>query len=662
MKMVRHIRFLFLTFFLLCFVNVFATHNRAGYISYRYIGVYNPPTVITDLYEVTIHTFTKLASLQADRPSLDSVYWGDGLLASFPRVSYFDNPVYDLRTNLYVNTHLYNEGNDTIHVEDPNRNEGVINIPNSVEVPFYLSTVLVINHYRGPDNSPIVTNPPIYRGCKGRPFYYNPAAFDPDGDSLSYELTACRGAGGQPIPGFTLPMATHSFTLNAVTGDMVWDSPDSVGEYNVAFLIKEWRNGQPYGYVTVDMQITILECNNNPPFVQTIADTCVLAGDSVTFDVTGIDPDGNNLTLDAFGGPMIVTDPATFTSLTTGNDTVTSRFTWHSKCHHVRRQPYVVQFKAQDSPPLPDSVSLVSFGGTSIRVIGPPPQNLTATAVGSSIQLHWDPSACSEVVGYHICRREGLYGSPIPCPCDNGAPSYTGYTLLGYTRGYSNTNFTDDNHGAGLNIGIQYCYLITAVFPDSSESCASPQTCATLKKDLPVLTNADVMTTDQSTGSVYVAWSYPTDLDTVLFPPPYEYRLFHSPDFFFSDSTIQIATFPSLTDTTFIDTGIDTKTHPWSYRVDMYYTNAGTLTRKGSAAIGSTVFLSTNPSDNRITLTWEEHVPWLNDHYDIFRFNPATSLFDSIATTTQHFYLDSGLGNGTTYCYYVRSSGSYAYS
>ena len=59
------------------------------------------------------------------------------------------------------------------------------------------------------------------------------------------------------------------------------------GEYNVAFVIDEWRHGVRIGSLTRDMQIRILACNNNPPVIISVTDTCVTAGDQLNFNVTG---------------------------------------------------------------------------------------------------------------------------------------------------------------------------------------------------------------------------------------------------------------------------------------------------------------------------------------------------------------------------------------
>lgn len=654
------LRFFLFLFFLFSFgKNSFATHNRAGEITYQWIG-----TSPTDYkYRITIITFTKRSSVNVDRPRLDSVYLGDG---SGPTVFYRSQQIFlpdDINKNVYFLDHTYaGNGRFLIHFTDPNRNEGVINIPNSVDVPFYVESLLIINPYLGPNSSPVLTYPPIDKGCVNRVFIHNPGAFDPEGDSLSYELVQCSGDGGVAIPGYTFPNATNSFSLDPVTGDLVWDSPVTPGEYNVAFHINQYKRGSFAGYVRRDMQILIGQCSNNPPFIETVADTCVLAGDTLRFDVTNIDPDHNFVEISAYGAvfvdSLIGGDAATYSRVTVpSNDTVFGRFEWAAQCHHVRSSPYIAQFKARDVQPV-DSISLVALKSTVIRVIAPGPASVTGFANGNTIELNWSTSPCAEAIGYHVYRRINMYSGTIQCPCDNGAPSYTGYQLLTTLRSIDSTEYVDNNSGQGLAIGVEYCYLITAYFADGSESCASPQTCATLKKDLPVLTHADVRTTDVANGSVYVDWSKPTELDTVQFPPPHEYRVFRSNDFFGNNFT-QFAVLNTLNDTTVIDTLINTVDGPWTYKVDLYYNNGGVPTLKGSSTNASTIFLSISPTDNRLNLSWEEHVPWTNSRYDIFRLNTSSSNYDSIGTSNISQFSDTGLVNGDQYCYLIRSYGSY---
>lgn len=650
----------FLLFILSCSLNAWATHNRAGEITYRWVGT-RPDEL---RYEITITTYTKTSSRQADRQSLDSVYFGDGTPPEvFTRSSKIDlDPSLDISINTYVRQHTYSgSGRYLIHFTDPNRNEGVNNIPNSVYVPFYLESELVINANLGNANSsPVLTYPPIDRGCLNRIFLHNANAYDPDGDSLSYELVPCGGQNGQPIPGYFYPPAPIRFDIDPVTGTLTWDSPQDTGEFNVAFHIIQWRRGARIGYVRRDMQILISRCNNLPPVIDALADTCVLAGDTIAFDVRAIDPNGNIVTLSATGGPFVVPNPATFSPLVNNNDTAVSRFRWITACSNIRQQPYYAQFSASDDPAFPE-IPLTSLQGRFIQVIGPGPLTLNATALGSSVNLDWTAPSCGNVTSYNIYRRTGPYPGVLECPCTNGVPASTGFVKIATVNG-STLVFTDDNNGNGLSIGVEYCYRVTPVYGfNGPEGCSSPETCVSLKKDAPVITNADVTSTDNATGSVYVAWSKPTELDTIQFPGPYEYRLFHSPDLTGSSfGTTPIAVFSDLNDTIFNDVNIDTRSHAWSYKVEFYYTNSGVLTRKASTAIASTVFLSITPTDNRLNLSWQVNVPWSNNRYDVFRLNPATSVYDSIATVSGLSYSDSLLENGVQYCYYIRSVGTYS--
>ena len=105
---------------LLAFVNLNATHNRAGEITY---------VQLSDLtYEITITTFTYTLSF-ADRPTL-TVEWGDNSTSVAPRIDMLILPNF-YRRNIYKITHTFpGPGIYKIIVQDPNRNLGVKNIPN----------------------------------------------------------------------------------------------------------------------------------------------------------------------------------------------------------------------------------------------------------------------------------------------------------------------------------------------------------------------------------------------------------------------------------------------------------------------------------------------------------------------------------------------------
>src|SRR6185369_13656685 len=64
------------------------------------------------------------------------------------------------------------------------------------------------------------------------------------------------------------------------------------------------------------------------------------------------------------------------------------------------------------------------------------------------------------------------------------------------------------------------------------------------------------------------------------------------------------------------------------------------------------------PSDNRLSLSWKEYVPWNNYKYYIYKKNPAGAFILLDSTTTPNYFEDS-LANGKTLCYKIESVGKY---
>ena len=638
---------------LMAALGVKATHNRAGEITVEFLGGLS--------VRATVTTYTVPES-PADRDFLE-VDWGDGNIDTVQRSNGGGDGVViqpGVKRNIYIYEHTYaSPSTYRISMEDPNRNGGIINIPNSINVPFYIETEIIIDPFAGPSSTPVLLNAPIDDACVERRYEHNPGAYDPDGDSLSYELVVCAGEFGDPIDNYSFP---QGLTINAVTGDLVWDAPTQQGEYNFAIRINEWRrlaNGVyiPVGYMIRDMQVTVLPCDNNPPIVETIEEICVEAGDTLEFLVQAWDPDGDPVTLTATGGPLEQDiSPAFFNQPVSAQDTAESTFRWITNCNHVQIQPYTMSFRAEDDPPGNDQ-ELVDYHTTFITVVGPAPENPNANPQGDAIQLNWEQSTCDEVIGYKIYRRIEEYGFE-PDTCEVGVPTYTGYVQIGSTDGLGNTTYLDDNNGAGLTMGLEYCYMVVACFPDGALSYASEEFCAELNRDLPVITNVSVRNTDEVNGSIYVAWSKPTELDTVQIPGPYEYRVLRS-DVTNPSDFQNVGILFGLNDTLFIDTLMNTQELEFYYKIELFNAEPGNEFSVGESEQASSVYIIAIGTDNQVQIVWNETVPWLNDTFEVFRQQPDFS-FAYIGETTQNTYVDSGLANGVEQCYLVQSIGNYS--
>jgi gliding motility-associated-like protein len=641
-------------FWLLAF-DAAATHNRAGEIIYTHISGLT--------YEIRIITVTKATSTAADRPYL-KIKWGDepnnvptSDLDSLARVSEEFFPSDDIKVNTYVGLHTYSgPGVFTLYMEDPNRNLGVVNLPNSINSIFTIRSVLVISPDTGHNNSVRLLNPAFGQACINQPWIHNPAAFDPDGDQLRYSIVPCLGGNGEELatwiyPSLSTSVPTDIFAIDEQTGNVTWIVPPLPGEFNFGILIEEFRNGIFVGSVLRDMQIDVVLCSNQPPVINNLEDYCVLAGEEVEFQVTATDPDFDDITLNAYGGPLTeVVNEAEWNPLN-------GQFAWRPECEEIRATPYNITFEAIDD----GFVNLVDLTTISITVVAPRVENPTAEAFGNSITLNWEPNVCGGVlpsfqqddVVYKIYRRNELFNFE-PAECELGVPGYTGYVLIDQVNGLNTTTYTDNS----VVFGGNFCYMIVTCFPDGAVSYASEEFCAVILKDSPVITKVSIGTTDISLGVDTVWWSPPVELDTLVFTGPYQYKVyrgtgFTTPDVLAYESSI--SPFLVWGDTTFVDNNLSTLETGYTYRVD-FFANGELVTSSNTA---TSVFLTATPNDNEVNIVFNHDVPWQQLSYDIYRKAPGEADFSYLETTIDDNYTDDNLENNELYCYKVLARGTY---
>lgn len=673
--------------------SAYATHNRAGEI------VYTTDPNVPFRVVATITTYTKTSSVPADRDTL-LICWGDGICESVSRSNGPGVPpngqelANDIKLNFYTADHLYpGPGHYTISMQDRNRNAGIINVnpPNSDQIEFYLSTTVTFssNQFAALNNSPRLLQPPIDIGCIGQRFIHNPNAFDVDGDSLVYEAISPQRDIDVDVPNYMFPNslgpgAENNYSVDAVTGDIVWDSPQVAGEYNIAIYIIEYRGGEPLDTMIRDMQILITTCENMPPEIESLEEICVIAGDVVSFDVIATDPDVpvQNIELTALGGPFELTiSPATFDAeMQAQPQPNIGQFRWETTCEHIASQFYTVVFRAVDvsqDPSIQDD-GLATLKTVRIKVVGPPPENVTAVADEDVVIVNWDsPYICEDAADdyfrtFTVWRRIGSNQFPM----DNCIPGLEG-------RGYERLTFAtrDTVNGryefidTNVERGRTYCYRVLAEFARTSaagfpfnlvESLPSNEACLQLNRDIPLIVNVDVDQTDMTNGEMIVRWTRPAipDLDTIANPGPYTYEVWRTDGFNNTDlfpvpgSLVSSPTYAEATDTTFIDTGINTQDTPYTYAIA--FTTGSNPEPQGVANTASSIFLSIAPSDEINVLTWEHEVPWDNFEYNIFRRSPGQTTFTNIGNTVeQTFTDDDNLRNGDEYCYFIEAIGTY---
>lgn len=667
-----------------------ATHNRAGEIVVRQVGQCGTSLTV----EATIVTYTESAS-EADRDTL-TICWDDGTCDRVLRTNIL--PLEDgIQRNFYTIEHTYSGfGTYFISMTDPNRVANILNVnfPNSVNIPFSIYTIFTLSNptIGGCNASPRLETPPLDDACVGEVWTHNPGAFDPDGDSLVFEFTVPLEDIRTPVPNYRFPDQispgeNNNLTIDRNTGQITWNAPVQAGAYNLAFLVISYRNGFPIDTMIRDMQIFVNNCQNLPPeVIPEVEEICVVAGELIEFDVVATAPlsDTNQLVqLTATGGPFSIDNsPATFTPVSDEfeEDPVTRRFRWQTTCEHISNQPYFVVFRAQDNF-FGGSSGLATVKATSIKVVGPPPEDLRASTDRESILINWEsPYTCEDAedeffIGFSVWRRLNS-NAFVRDTCETGLAG-RGYTRLTPVpiRDFADGRYIyqDDD----VERGQTYCYRVIAIFGRRTavggfifqqiESIPSEEICVQLNRDVPLMTKVDVETTDLADGRINVCWirPSPTDLDTIINPGPYRYVVRRAVGQTDNEANFQpigvefvAQNFADPIDTCFVDSGLNTQNQSYSYLVDLFVANESNPL--GNAPPASSIFLNPAGTDRAVDLSWTSLTPWANFSYTIFRRDPGETTFDSVGVSAATNFRDTGLENGEEYCYFVESTGTYS--
>ena len=425
--------------FLLCFLalsytSLDATHNRAGEIIIKQAEPCGRQSESAAI-RAEIITYTDLGATTVDRDSL-IITWGDGTQAVLARRSetLLGSKI---KRSVYSGFHMYQTpGRYIISFVDRNRVPQILNINNgsSVIIPFGTYTVHSVSGLplQGCNNSPQLSQIPIESACTGTAWTHNPGAFDLDGDSLAFEFTAPQSSVGVPVPNYILPNelpgAGGELTVNALTGEILWDSPGRAGEYNLAIMVKSFRDGIPLDTLIRDMQVLVSECSHTAPLLGIGGQPLrITPGETVEFDVTArttLKHNSSLVQLRASGLPFNTTNPATFLpdDETLQASPINRRFSWRPTCGDISDQPHLVFLRAEDNffnvmttapgQQAPYTAGISSHKSVRILVMAPPPANVTLdTTEDKSIIATWDiPSNCREeqnprFIGTRVYRK-----------------------------------------------------------------------------------------------------------------------------------------------------------------------------------------------------------------------------------------------------------------
>jgi len=631
-----------------------ATHLRAGEIIATKRSTFE--------YDFTLVLYRNTNGVEQPNAELD---FGDG---TSQKVDLFKQDSLDQKTQRLIFNFRKNfpgAATYTVSFREINRNNGILNINSgfSDNTAFYVESQVTIDPLLGANTSPQFLYPPLDNGNINQTYTHGPAAWDAEGDSLSYELITPQSQKGTTVPNYVLPNqignngSNPTFTMNSQTGLITWEKPLRQGLYNIAFKVNEWRNGYLIGYVVRDMQINILFSTNIVPILNIPKDTCLTAGLLLKDTITATFQENETKSLQAYSGIFSFPKPKDIFNAKTKlfkqtNTAESMSFEWQTGCELIRAQPYQVTFEAQDN--IGEAISLSAIKVWQIKIIPPALTILKATPSGRKITLNWDAYFCSNVDSIAILRKECENDTPLVTDsCDTGRDIPKGYNLLKKVRKTA-TSFTDDNFGKGLNYETQYCYYVYAQFPSPEKgySRASALACGSLTNDVPILIGASVLKTDSVSGEVEIKWIKPRHIDFTQNSAPYEIKIRRTSGITTTEilnrTTLDTL---ALSDTTFIDV-TDTKANNLSFFIEFYANNK--LIYISETA--STVRLQGVARAGRAILKWAFATPWVNDTTIIYRITDNDTLaIDTVNNTNG--YVNQPLETGKLFRYFAKTKG-----
>ena len=227
-----------------------ASHNFGGEFRYTHLSALT--------YEIEVRLYFNVFD-PPDQP-LIVIYTGDGGADTIAQAG-SETLMSDCGDVMryYVTQHTYpGPGLYSLSLRSPNRRAGIVNVPNSVDIPLCVNAELIVGGF--PDSSPRFNNHLSYSYYSGSTFTHELQATDPDGDSLTYALVPPLGDGCGPIPGYQFPddvLPGQDTSMVDGEGVFTWTSPQLGGFYTIAIQCSEWRDGQLIGHVTRDMTFCV---------------------------------------------------------------------------------------------------------------------------------------------------------------------------------------------------------------------------------------------------------------------------------------------------------------------------------------------------------------------------------------------------------------------
>lgn len=352
-----------------------ADHYLGATISYKSLG--------NRTFEVTITAFQDEDHPASDKDAI-TLFWGDNTSSLVSRINGSGNGVLinpDIRKSVFVGTHQYtSDGNFKMYVSESYRHASILNIAGGQSATTKLYVDAIVPVYSDPNicanNSVQYQLDPIFYANKNLEYSANVGAFDPDGDSLVFELGESRGANGIRANNYFVPSGA---TINALTGTLTWTVPFT-GDYSFCILVHEFRAGKKIGITSSDFLVKAgANFSVNPMF--TGLDVHHLnEGDALHYPAEIDYPSASNLSYTFWNSTFGGVSQKQLVGATTAKDTID----WATAVGDGKNGTYVFVHRIQNST---GGKILIKDFAVAVHVYGDLPLNCTVPDISEVVDV-----------------------------------------------------------------------------------------------------------------------------------------------------------------------------------------------------------------------------------------------------------------------------------
>jgi hypothetical protein len=347
---------------LLFSISSFGTHLRGGYITAERINC-------SLEFKVTLHVYVNTNPSETDVKFGSGILsFGDGNTHSPPTVNSIPQPG-QAHVGLVEYSFNYTyaaPGVYTISYRELNRNRDIINMTQSINLPFYIETQITIDPFVGCYQTPVLLTPAVFTTAllKDKDVAISYAATSPDDILFQYDLvnplTADPGGIVFPAP-YTFP---ENASINTFNGLFNWDAKYQgqarAGEYAFAIQISHWKKKDDgtyirLGHTLVDTQIILedildLSSFNPKDDIEDNGRLYVPSGETKSIKVIYKSFNNNEIVLNVYSELVDIPGAVSFQQYDSSTNMKVGILTVNSQPALDRDEPYIITLRGTEEP------------------------------------------------------------------------------------------------------------------------------------------------------------------------------------------------------------------------------------------------------------------------------------------------------------------------